>query len=304
LQEADSIDDPAEVTAVHTASGTRLGKALCGQRDAPRLVVGQLPHWFSIPGAVQHRATLPPMTRKILLGIKSAVAVPLFLLFTIIISAFFILFMSLRVRRAGESIIQLWSRAFLLVAPVRYTVEGADHITPGTQYFFLSNHLSNFDVALLFRAIPTPIRYLAKKEVYKIPVFAQALKVGGIIKIDRGAGASSYAAINEGVAMAKKNGYSLIVFPEGTRSRDGDLQPFKKGAFRMAIATGLPVVPVTINGTWEVWPPGSKLFHRGDATVVIHEPIDTADMTVADIEGLRNQVREVVEKQFQILHQS
>lgn len=244
------------------------------------------------------------MAQKVLLSIKSAIAVPLFMLYTIAISAIFILLMTLRLRRAGELIIQLWSRVFLLVPPMSYTVTGAKHVAPATQYFFLSNHLSNFDVPLLFRAIPTPIRYLAKKEVYKIPVFAQALKVGGIVKIDRGAGASSYAAINEGVAKAKENGYSLIVFPEGTRSRDGELHPFKKGAFRMAIATQLPVVPVTVNGTWEVWPPGSKLFYKGKASVVIHEPIPTAGLTVQDIDSLRSQVYEVIEKQFRVLHQS
>lgn len=242
------------------------------------------------------------MPRKILLGLKSTVAVPLFMLFTILISATFILLMTLRLRRAGEAVIQVWSRAFLLVPPMSYTVTGTEHIQPDTQYFFLSNHLSNFDVPLLFRAIPTPIRYLAKKELYKIPVFAQALNVAGIIKIDRGAGASSYAAINEGVAKAKENGYSLIVFAEGTRSRDGDLHPFKKGAFRMAISTQLPVVPVTVNGTWEVWPPGSKLFYKGAANVVIHEPIATEGMTVQDIDALRSQVYDVIETQFRVLH--
>jgi 1-acyl-sn-glycerol-3-phosphate acyltransferase len=244
------------------------------------------------------------MLRKILLSIKSAIVVPVFLLFTIILSAVFILLMTLKMRRAGEWLVQFWSQMFLLVAPVSYTVTGAEHVEQGTQYFFLSNHLSNFDIPLLFRAIPTPIRYLAKKEVYKIPVLAQALHVAGMIKIDRGAGASSYAAINEGVARAKANGYSLIVFAEGTRSRDGELHPFKKGAFRMAISTGLPVVPVTVNGTWEVWPPGSKLFYRGEATVVIHEPIPTADLTVQDIDALRNRVYDIIETQFNELHQS
>jgi 1-acyl-sn-glycerol-3-phosphate acyltransferase len=242
--------------------------------------------------------------RKILLAIRSAIAVPLFFLFTIVISALFILVMTLRLRRAGEFFVQLWSRVFLLVPPVSYNVEGADNVEPGTQYFFLANHLSNFDIPVLFRAIPTPIRYLAKKEVYKIPVFAQALHVAGMVKIDRGAGASSYAAINEGVARAKENGYSLIVFAEGTRSRDGDLHPFKKGAFRMAISTGLPVVPVTVNGTWEVWPPGSKLFYKGHADVVIHEPIPTADLSARDIDALRSRVYEIIENQFHELHQS
>ncbi len=100
------------------------------------------------------------------------------------------------------------------------------------------------------------------------------------------------------MAKAKKNGYSLIVFAEGTRSRDGALHPFKKGAFRMAISTGLPVVPVTVTGTWEVWPPGSKLFYKGHADLVIHEPIETADLTVKDIDGLRTQVYDIVHKQF------
>jgi 1-acyl-sn-glycerol-3-phosphate acyltransferase len=249
-----------------------------------------------------HYAT--PMVRKLLLGIKSAVLVPLFILFTIIISAVFILAMSLRLRRAGEVVIQVWSKAFLAVPPVRFTVAGSEHIEPEEQYFFLANHLSNFDVPLLFRAIPTPIRYLAKKELYRIPVFAQALRVAGIVKIDRGAGVTSYAAINEGVARAKENGYSLIVFPEGTRSRDGDLHPFKKGAFRMAISMGLPVVPVTVNGTWQVWPPGSKLFYRGDATVVIHEPVETAGMTPNDIDALRSKVHTIIEKDFHLSHQS
>ena len=242
------------------------------------------------------------MLQKTLRSIKSAIAVALFMTFTIIMSALCVLALSLRMRRVGEAVIQLWSIVFLWVPPMRYTVVGREHVEPRTQYFFLANHLSNFDVPLLFRSIPTPIRYLAKKELYKIPVFAQALNITGMVKIDRGAGSTSYASINEGVAKAKANGYSLIVFPEGTRSRDGALHPFKKGAFRMAIATGLPVVPITLNGTWEVWPPGSKVFYKGRAEVVIHEPIPTAGLTVKDIDTLREQVYEIISSQFHELH--
>ena len=125
------------------------------------------------------------MIQKVLLSIRSAIAVPIFFIFTIIISALFILVMTLRLRKAGEFFVQLWSRAFLLVPPMSYSVVGAQNINPHTQYFFIANHLSNFDIPLLFRAIPTPIRYLAKKELYKIPVFAQALHVAGMVKIDR-----------------------------------------------------------------------------------------------------------------------
>lgn len=244
------------------------------------------------------------MTPKVLLALKSAVIVPLFMLFTILMSATFILLMTIRLRRAAEVVITIWSQLFLLMAPVHWEVEGADNVVPGEQYFFLSNHLSNFDIPLLFRAIPTPIRFLAKKELYKIPVLAQALHVAGMVKIDRGAGARSYLAINEGVARAKERGDSIIVFPEGTRSRDGTLGAFKKGAFRMAVATGLPIVPVTLHGTWEVWSPGAKVFHRGRARVVIHPPIETKDLSLPDVANLRDDVYAVISRQFDELHQS
>lgn len=244
------------------------------------------------------------MARRLRLALKSAVIVPLFLLFTLLMSAIFILMMAVRLRRAGEAVIQIWSQLFLLMAPVHWEAEGVENVVPGEQYFFLSNHLSNFDIPLLFRAIPTPIRFLAKKELYKIPVLAQALHVAGMVKIDRGAGARSYLAINEGVAKAKERGYSIIVFPEGTRSRGGELGTFKKGAFRMAVTTGLPIVPVTLHGTWEVWPPEAKVFHRGHAKVVIHPPIETAHLEVSDAAGLRDEVYGIISRQFDALHQS
>ncbi len=238
------------------------------------------------------------MVRKALLALKMAVAVPTFLLFTIFISAVFIVLILLRQHRLAEATIRLWSRLFLSIPPVKLEVEGREHIEPGRQYVFLANHLSNLDIPAMFLAIPVPIRYLAKKEVYRIPVFAQALKIGGIVKIDRGAGPSTYQAINEGVARAKERGYSLIIFAEGTRARGKDLAPFKKGAFRIAIMMGLPVVPVTIHGTWEAWPPGSKLVYPHDAKVVIDEPIPTEGLDLTDIGDLRDQVRGIIETKY------
>jgi len=241
------------------------------------------------------------MFRKVLLALKMAVAAPTFLLFTIFMSFVFIVTMLLRLRGVAEAEIRLWSRLFLSIPPVKLEVEGREHVDPDQQYVFLANHLSNLDIPALFLAIPVPIRYLAKKEVYRIPIFAQALKMGGIVKIDRGAGAATYQAINEGVARAKERGYSLIIFAEGTRARGQDLAPFKKGAFRIAIMTGLPVVPVTINGTWEAWPPGSKLIYRHDAKIIIDAPIPTEGLDLTDIGDLRDQVRAIIETRYQEL---
>ncbi len=193
-----------------------------------------------------------------------------------------------------EVIIRMWSRLFLATAPVRLDIEGRDHIDPTRQYVFVANHLSNFDIPAMLLAAPVPIRFLAKKELYQIPVLAQAMNSIGIIRTDRQGSSAAHAEINQGVARAKARGHSLIVFPEGTRSDDGIMAPFKKGAFRIAITNDLPVVPVTISGTWEAWPPGSKLIYPAAARVVLHEPIPTTDLTVLDINSLKNQVHEVV----------
>ena len=229
------------------------------------------------------------MSRKLRAGLRTAIAVPTFFLFTILMAG--IIFVVSLVRRDApivDRIIRAWSRLFLATGPVSFDRPDASHIDTSLQYVFVANHLSNFDIPVMFLSIPVPIRYLAKKEVYKIPVVAQAMNAIGIIKTDRQAGMGAHALINEGVAHARERGHSLIIFPEGTRSRDGKLGPFKKGAFRIAIANGLGVVPVSIKGTWEVWPPNAKMFFPGHAEVFVHEPIATSDLTLADIDGLRD----------------
>jgi 1-acyl-sn-glycerol-3-phosphate acyltransferase len=193
-----------------------------------------------------------------------------------------------------ERLLHWWSRAFLSIAPIRFDGTTSAHLDPDRQYVFVANHLSNFDIPVLFLAIPHRIRYLAKAELFRIPFVAGAMRRIGIIKINRGAGPSSHAAINDGVAAAARQGYSLIVFSEGTRSRDGELHEFKKGAFRIAIATGMDVVPVAVHGTWETWRPDARVFFPGTAEVVIGDPIPVADLTLADIDSLRDQTRQVI----------
>jgi 1-acyl-sn-glycerol-3-phosphate acyltransferase len=118
----------------------------------------------------------------------------------------------------------------------------------------------------------------------------------GIIRVDRSAGARAHAGINRGIAEARGHGYSLIIFPEGTRSRDGDFHRFKKGAFRIAIGNEMEIVPVTLHGTWEVWRPGAKIFYPGRVRAVIHDPIPVAGLDLTDIGDLRDRTHEVIEK--------
>lgn len=229
------------------------------------------------------------MGRKLRAGVRTAIAVPTFFLFTLFLAAAIILVSFVnRNSPAIDGLIRFWSRLFLTVAPLSMEVTGRDNIDPTRQYVFVSNHLSNFDIPVMFRTIPVPIRYLAKKEIYRIPIVAQAMNRIGIVKTDRQAGGAAHALINKGVAAAKARGHSLIIFPEGTRSKDGKLGTFKKGAFRIAIANQLPVIPITVQGTWDVWPPDAKMFFPGHATVVVHEAIETDGMNLGDITELRD----------------
>ncbi|RPI24162.1 MAG: 1-acyl-sn-glycerol-3-phosphate acyltransferase, partial [Actinobacteria bacterium] len=157
----------------------------------------------------------------VIAAVRTVILVPLFFVYTLLAALYLIVAGNIR-RDAGhlDSVIRGWSRLFLGIPPIAYTVEGREHLDPSRQYVMVSNHLSNFDIPLLFlAAAPLRIRYLAKKELYKIPIIAQAMAVVGTVKIDRQAGMSAHEAINAGVADAEARGFSLLVFAEGTRSR-------------------------------------------------------------------------------------
>jgi len=158
----------------------------------------------------------------------------------------------------------------------------------------VSNHLSGFDVAMHISRLPVSVRFLAKKELFRIPVLGPAMHAVGMVETDRQAGPAAHRAINEQVARVMDLRPSLIIYPEGTRSRDGELHAFKKGAFRIAIDNSLPVVPVAVWGTREAWPPGSKLVRGGPATMVAHPPIPTAGLGPGDIEPLRDRAHATI----------
>jgi 1-acyl-sn-glycerol-3-phosphate acyltransferase len=191
-----------------------------------------------------------------------------------------------------QRIIVAWSRAWLVPAGVRIEVEGSEHVDRKTSYVVTSNHLSNIDVMVCFLAIPVPIRYLAKKELFSVPILAQAMRAIGIVEVDRHHTQSSgiLDSVNRQSQTVIERGHSLIIYPEGTRSRDGELNPFKKGAFTMAIQTGMPVLPVTIHGSHRIWTPLTPWIRSGTVRVVIDRSIPTSGMDRSDAEALRDEV--------------
>ncbi|NVN92137.1 MAG: 1-acyl-sn-glycerol-3-phosphate acyltransferase [Desulfuromonadales bacterium] len=166
---------------------------------------------------------------------------------------------------------RIWARISLFLAGTRVTLYGAEHLPPGP-VIFMSNHQSGFDIPTLLASLPRETCWIVKKELFDIPVFGNAMRRGGYIPLDRRAPHQALKSMEKAVGIIR-SGTSVVIFPEGTRSTDFRLLPFKRGGFMLALRSGAPVVPVTINGTGRVNPAGSRRLYRGQISVTLHPPI-------------------------------
>jgi len=174
---------------------------------------------------------------------------------------------------------------------VRTTVEGLEHVATGGPFIYAPNHQSHLDILALLGHLPGQTRFAAKQELWRHPIVGGVLDTLGMIPIDRDAGRRSIEVLKQ----AANDESSIVIFPEGTRSRDGRLREFKKGAFVLAIATGLPIVPVCCRGTRRLMPRGSHLtVQPGEIEIVIEAPIPTAGLAHADREVLATRVRNAI----------
>jgi len=163
----------------------------------------------------------------------------------------------------------------------------------------VSNHLSNLDIMAHFVALPIPVRVLTKRELYGVPVFGRAMRAIGTIEVDRAQ--ADVEEINRQAAENLSAGRSIIVYPEGGRSRSGSLGAFKSGAFSIAIANGVPVCPVTIEGSHRCWVPGERRIRRGEIRVIVGDVIDTTGLGADDVGRLRDEARGVIESTYRHL---
>ena len=177
---------------------------------------------------------------------------------------------------------QIFAWGILKVCGIRLRVRGRENIQPGQRYVILSNHASYFDPPALVLALRLQYRWVIKKELRKVPLFGLALETSRNLFIDRSRGADALESIKRGVAQLP-NGTGILIFPEGTRSLDGKLLPFKKGGFVIARDGQLPILPVTIRGSHQRLPKGHAAFTPGEIEIVIHPPVATGDLPLDDL---------------------
>ncbi len=176
---------------------------------------------------------------------------------------------------SGEMLFRLSvpaARFGLWAAGVRIVVSGGERLDPRQNYLFMPNHISNVDPPVVVAALRRSARMMAKASLFRIPVFGQVMLVAGFVPVERADRRAAIRAV-ERAATCLRSGLDFVVFPEGTRSRDGRLLPLKKGPFFLAEGGGVPVVPVRVRGTREIMPKGGKVIHPGPVTVEICDPI-------------------------------
>ena len=193
---------------------------------------------------------------------------------------------------------RIWARGILFVSRIKVTVNGLANIDPSRSYIYMSNHQSNFDIPVLLAHLPVQFRWLAKAELFKIPIFGRAMQGAGYVKIDRFNQESAFESIKE-AGRRMQNGISVMIFPEGTRSRDGKIKQFKKGGFIMATDTQVPIVPVILQGTWSIMEKSSLKINTGEVILNIESPIATAGYTRENKDGLIESVRSVMCEKFE-----
>jgi len=192
---------------------------------------------------------------------------------------------------------KLWSRIMLAAAGARVQIHDLPQAYRHDPCMFIANHGSMVDIWVMFTFMPASARFVAKQELFKIPVFGWVLRASGCVAIDRGRRQEAIRSLQSAGEQIRA-GRSVVLYPEGTRSKDGRLGPFKKGAFHLAVKAGVPVVPVSIRGSFEMLPPGSWRVNPGVIDVQLDAPIDVAPYQPSNPNGLLNHVRSIIEQRL------
>jgi 1-acyl-sn-glycerol-3-phosphate acyltransferase len=232
----------------------------------------------------------------------------IFVWFCIVIATLvlgFLAFITYPFDRKGRGVhhcARLWGKAALLANRVRVRMEGMEHLDGKGPYIFMSNHQGSYDIFSLLSHLPYQFKWLAKKELFSIPFFGWTMAAAGYISIDREGSRETVKAMNE-AAQKIRDGMSVVIFPEGSRSPDGSIQPFKKGGFTLAIKSGIPIVPIAITGSREIMPKDKLTTVSGEIRMRIGHPIETQNYSLKDRKSLMERVNKTISNNFKLISQ-
>ncbi len=193
---------------------------------------------------------------------------------------------------------RLWARTLLFPTGIKVNVRGLSHIRSGRPYIFMANHQSNFDIPILIAHLGASFRWLAKAELFRIPIFGLAIKRSGYISIDRSNRRAAIDSLRQAASIIR-SGTSVSIFPEGTRSLDGRIQPFKKGGFILAVDAGVPVVPIVIHGTWPIMSKKRLMIRPGPVYVEIFPPVNASEFTRKNKDLLQARIEKTIREGFE-----
>jgi len=199
--------------------------------------------------------------------------------------------------RLNHHLARLWAKVALRANGVKVGVEGLDCIAGQGPYIFMSNHQGSYDIFALLGHLPFQFKWLAKREIFSIPILGWAMKATGYISIDRQGGRETVKAMKT-AAEKIRQGMSVVIFPEGSRSPDGSIQPFKKGGFTLAIKSQVPIVPIVISGSREIIKKGKMKVYPGSISILIDRPVETKGFTMKDREPLMERLHGIIVSNF------
>ena len=199
--------------------------------------------------------------------------------------------------RLGHHCAKMWGKLCVFANGVRVKMEGLDNLRKGSPCIFMSNHQGSYDIFSLLGYIPFQFKWLAKKELFSIPVLGWGMSAVGYISLDRAGTRETVEAMNR-AAQKIQQGMSVVIFPEGSRSPDGCIQPFKKGGFTLAIKSKVPIVPIAIAGSRQIIPKGKMTVNPGNIRIRIGQPIETERCSMKDRNSLMERVREAISSQY------
>lgn len=205
-------------------------------------------------------------------------------------------------RRFSNLIIRIWAIGLTHITGMNVSVKGIEHLKDKKSYVLISNHQSFMDIVVLFTIYPSTLRMVVKKEILYIPIFGWILWWLRFIYIDRGNRRKSLRSIDKGAAQIKKD-MSVLLFPEGTRSIDGALQPFRPGSFIMAIKSQVPIIPITVSGTINVMHKNDpfQLTLNRSVKVIISPPINTDNYGLKDRRQLKEEIEGIIRKNYETI---